>query len=383
MASSVVNQVHHSHHSHHIHIPHNHHWHHRHHRHHFHLAAIVSNAVDAVKNAVNVVYNAVAGALCNLGQAFMDSVVRTVVVGAMEVGKTVLITAGKVVAQGIATIGGAIDKVFSVQRIYYAGSLAAAAMGNFGTLEIDLTVFATKVKYIPLLTPRTQSAALALSVSARSASVGHLCSDVQLEGRVRHRRHDQGARYGGQGCRCAGHCHFQVDVRQPQSVGQSPVCQCDSQCCRQGKMQYVTRMVRFLSSMRYEGPSAECRMPHRGCHLHQSARGPVSARAWPAAGAATAQSTRGSHRPARGRPSAPSPVLLQPRIAEDRTAACELHCGLPGNHSIVSPAMRPDLLRIGSRGPGVSPIRPEAGIGVPAGGGGPGTRGLSPAHAEA
>jgi hypothetical protein len=156
------------------------------------------------------------------------------------------------------------------------------------------------------------------------------------------------------------------------------VCQCDSQCCRQGKMQYVIRMVRFLSSMLRR---PECGMqdePHRGCHLHQSARGPVSARAWPAAGAATAQSSGGSHRPARGRPSAPSPVLLQPRIAEDRTAACELHCGLPGNHSIVSPAMRPDSLRIGSRGPGISPIRPEAGIGVPAGGGGPGTRGLSP-----
>ena len=148
-----VNQVHHSHHSHHIHIPHNHHWHHRHHRHHFHLAAIVATATSALTNAVNVVYNVVAGTLCNLGQAFMDSVVRTVVVGAMEVGKTVLITAGKVVAQGIATIGGAIDKVFSVQRIYYAGSLAAAARGNFGTLEIDLTVFSTKLKYArcPLL----------------------------------------------------------------------------------------------------------------------------------------------------------------------------------------------------------------------------------------
>jgi len=137
--------VHHSHHSHHIHIPHNHHWHHSHHRHHFHLAAIVSSVTTAISNAASYVYNAVAGSLCTLGQTFMDSVVRTVVVGAMEVGKTVLITAGKVIAQGIATIGGAIDKVFSVQRIYYAGSLAAAAKGNFGTLEIDATVFSTKV----------------------------------------------------------------------------------------------------------------------------------------------------------------------------------------------------------------------------------------------
>ncbi len=132
-----------SHHNHHLHIPHNHHWHHRHHRHHFHLAAIV----NAITSAVSVVWNAVAGALCSLGQAFMDSVVRATVVGVMEIGKTVVMTAGKVVAMGIATIGGAMDSVFSVQRIYYAGSLAAAAKGNFGTLEIDATVFSTKVKY--------------------------------------------------------------------------------------------------------------------------------------------------------------------------------------------------------------------------------------------
>jgi hypothetical protein len=100
----------------------------------------------------------------------MDSVVRNVVVGIMETGKTVVLAAGKVVAMGLLTIGAAMDKVFSIQRIYYAGSLAAAAKGNFGTLEIDLTVFATKVKYIPLLTPRTRSAALLRSVSARSAS---------------------------------------------------------------------------------------------------------------------------------------------------------------------------------------------------------------------
>jgi hypothetical protein len=161
---------HHSHHSHHLHIPHNHHWHHRHHRHHFHLAAIVASVVSGVQ----AVWNAVAGALCNLGQAFMDSVVRATVVGIMEIGKTVVLAAGKVVAMGLLTIGAAMDKVFSVQRIYYAGSLAAAAKGNFGTLEIDLTVFSTKLKYVPLLTPRTHSAALLRSVSARSASCGHL-----------------------------------------------------------------------------------------------------------------------------------------------------------------------------------------------------------------
>jgi len=136
---------HHSHHNHHLHIPHNHHWHHSHHRHHFHLAAIVSTVTSAITSAATVVWNAVAGSLCSLGQAFMDSVVRSVVVGVMEIGKTVVLTAGKVIAMGIASIGSAIDSIFSVQRIYYAGSLAACLKGNFGTLEIDATVFSTKV----------------------------------------------------------------------------------------------------------------------------------------------------------------------------------------------------------------------------------------------
>jgi len=167
---------HHSHHSHHLHIPHNHHWHHRHHRHHFHLAAIVSKVVSGVQ----AVWNAVAGALCNLGQAFMDSVVRNVVVGIMEIGKTVVLAAGKVVAMGLLTIGAAMDKVFSVQRIYYAGSLAAAAKGNFGTLEIDLTVFSTKLKYahcpllartLPLCLCRFRLAALPSAISVPMCSL--------------------------------------------------------------------------------------------------------------------------------------------------------------------------------------------------------------------
>ena len=201
-----------SHHSHHLHIPHNHHWHHRHHRHHFHLAAIVATATSAITNAVNVVYNAVAGALCNLGQAFMDSVVRATVVGIMEIGKTVVLAAGKVVAMGLLTIGAAMDKVFSVQRIYYAGSLAAAARGNFGTLEIDLTVFSTKLKYArcPLLARTPPRCLCRFRLAALPSAI--LSLPMQLEGRVRHRRHDQGARYRGQGCRCSGASHFQVEM---------------------------------------------------------------------------------------------------------------------------------------------------------------------------
>jgi hypothetical protein len=107
----------------------------------------------------------------------MDSVVRSVVVGVMEIGKTVVLTAGKVIAMGIASIGSAIDSIFSVQRIYYAGSLAACLKGNFGTLEIDATVFSTKVAYArcsshspPALTRPLVSLGFRLTVSAHIAS---------------------------------------------------------------------------------------------------------------------------------------------------------------------------------------------------------------------
>ena len=167
-----------SHHNHHLHIPHNHHWHHSHHRHHFHLAAIVSTVTSAITSAATVVWNAVAGSLCSLGQAFMDSVVRSVVVGVMEIGKTVVLTAGKVIAMGIASIGTAIDSIFSVQRIYYAGSLAAAAKGNFGTLEIDLTVFSTKLKYArcPLLARTPPRCLCRFRLAALSSAISFRCS---------------------------------------------------------------------------------------------------------------------------------------------------------------------------------------------------------------
>jgi hypothetical protein len=235
-----------SHHNHHLHIPHNHHWHHRHHRHHFHLAAIVSTVTSAITSAATVVWNAVAGSLCSLGQAFMDSVVRSVVVGVMEIGKTVVLTAGKVIAMGIASIGSAIDSIFSVQRIYYAGSLAACLKGNFGTLEIDATVFSTKVAYarcsVPLATGTHSAACLArfsahgfgshrlVAISsfrcslrsshalrrfaslrlARSASSGHLTL-MQLEGRVRRCRHVDGTCDSSQGCGYSGNRPFQVE----------------------------------------------------------------------------------------------------------------------------------------------------------------------------
>jgi hypothetical protein len=106
---------------------------------------VVSSSVTRAPSGLT--WNAASASLCSSGQAYMDSLVRATVVGIMNVGKTVVVTGGKVVPVGLATIGAATDNVFAVQRIYYNGSLADAAKGNFGRLEIDATTCSTAVRY--------------------------------------------------------------------------------------------------------------------------------------------------------------------------------------------------------------------------------------------
>lgn len=83
-------------------------------------------------------YKGVAGALCSAGEAFMDVVVKNVVTGVMELGKNIVMVAGKMVAAGLAALGGVFDNLFRVVKMTYEGSARAALQGNFGTLAVDL-----------------------------------------------------------------------------------------------------------------------------------------------------------------------------------------------------------------------------------------------------
>jgi len=128
-------------HRHHIHVPHLHipHRHHIHipHRHHIHFKALEKFGSAVVAGAKGL-YKGVAGALCSAGEAFMDVVVKNVVTGVMELGKNIVMVAGKMVAAGLAALGGVFDNLFRVVKMTYEGSARAALQGNFGTLAVDL-----------------------------------------------------------------------------------------------------------------------------------------------------------------------------------------------------------------------------------------------------
>lgn len=55
--------------------------------------------------------------------------------------------AGKAVAAGLSALGGAMDSIFRVERIYYSGSLLQAVRGNFGNLELDVLVKGKKYEF--------------------------------------------------------------------------------------------------------------------------------------------------------------------------------------------------------------------------------------------
>jgi hypothetical protein len=122
----------------HVHIPH---------RHHIHFKALEKFASNVWEGAKGI-YKGVAGALCSAGEMFMDVVVKNVVKGAMMLGKTVVMVAGKVVAAGLAALGGLFDNLFAVREMTYEGSARAALRGNFGTLGVKLTLVGRKVDFV-------------------------------------------------------------------------------------------------------------------------------------------------------------------------------------------------------------------------------------------
>jgi len=142
----------------HLHVPHNHHLHvphlhvpHRHHihiphRHHAHFKALEKFG-DAIVEGAKGLYKGVAGALCSAGEAFMDHVVKNIVTGVLELGKTVVMVAGKLVAQGLAAVGGVFDNLFLVRKMTYEGSARAALQGNFGTLAVNLVLVGNEYNF--------------------------------------------------------------------------------------------------------------------------------------------------------------------------------------------------------------------------------------------
>lgn len=101
--------------------------------------AALDKAVELAKAAAL----AIAKAACKALQWTLDKVIATVVSTIAKAGVAAVMVAGKMVAKGLELLAKAID----VRRIYYAGSLAQAVKGNFGLLELDISILQKKYEF--------------------------------------------------------------------------------------------------------------------------------------------------------------------------------------------------------------------------------------------
>merc|ERR1711998_467019 len=87
---------------------------------------------------------AVAKAACRALQFMLDKVIATVITTIAKAGVNAIMSAGKMIAKGMAKLGGGIDNILRVERIYYAGSLKQAVQGNFGRFEFAAYIMKKK-----------------------------------------------------------------------------------------------------------------------------------------------------------------------------------------------------------------------------------------------
>jgi len=84
-------------------------------------------------------------AACAALQVTLDQVIAGTVGALGKLGVAAVMVAGKIVAKGLQVLGGGMEKLFSIQRMYYKGSLRQAARGNFGAMQIKLTLLGKRI----------------------------------------------------------------------------------------------------------------------------------------------------------------------------------------------------------------------------------------------
>merc|ERR1712185_710780 len=107
-------------------------------------ARLAKAALDKVVELAKAAALAIAKAACKALVWMLDKVIAGAVMAVAKAGVNAIVSAGKMVAKGLMALGGAVDKLFRVERIYYAGSLKQAVQGNFGRLEIDMYIMNKK-----------------------------------------------------------------------------------------------------------------------------------------------------------------------------------------------------------------------------------------------
>lgn len=104
----------------------------------------MTSALEAVADWVKKVAAAVLKALCKALQWTLDNVIASMVSTLAKAAVSAVCQMGRMVASFAMAIGGLMDNLFRVERIYYAGSLSQAVKGNFGRLEFTIWIFGTK-----------------------------------------------------------------------------------------------------------------------------------------------------------------------------------------------------------------------------------------------
>jgi len=85
-------------------------------------------------------------AACAALQFTLDKIIAGSVGAIGKLGVAAVMVGGKLVAKGLQVLGGAMENLFSIQRMYYKGSLKQAARGNFGSMQIKLTIMGKKIE---------------------------------------------------------------------------------------------------------------------------------------------------------------------------------------------------------------------------------------------
>ena len=94
---------------------------------------LVGDGLQALGQAIGKAAKFIGSMLCDAFAGFMDTVVKNIIRGFLEVATFIVYNAGKFVAK-------ALLNSFNIKRIEYTGSLQELVAGNLGTFKVDATI---------------------------------------------------------------------------------------------------------------------------------------------------------------------------------------------------------------------------------------------------
>jgi hypothetical protein len=104
------------------------------------IGKTVTKAAKAVWNGIKVAAKFVAKLACKAVAGFMDTIVKNVVAGLMEVGKWTIYVGGKIVAK-------ILKSAFNIRKVEYTASVQGIIRANLGKFSVDATVLGIRLKF--------------------------------------------------------------------------------------------------------------------------------------------------------------------------------------------------------------------------------------------